>query len=85
MVDKIVTLAQLALSILFIAGYFTMVIMFLLGYVRVPLDYKEAFIGFIGVVTGSVITIVSFWFNRSRAASPVDPTADPTAHNPPTQ
>lgn len=74
MSDKvIVTAAQLFLSVAFISGYFLVLTMFMLGHAAIPVDYKEAFIGILGVCTGSVVSIVSFWFARTRTDQPIDP------------
>lgn len=62
--------AQIALSFSFVGGYFVILGIFLLGYVRVPLDYKDAFMTLLGVVTGSVGTVISYWFSRQRPDTP---------------
>jgi hypothetical protein len=66
MTTRIISAAQIGLSILFLAGYFGVLTIFLLGWVKTPPDWKEALIALLGVITGSVMTIVSFWFKRSR-------------------
>lgn len=65
--------AQIALSFCFIGGYFVVLGIFLLGYVRVPLDYKDAFMTLLGVITGSVGTVIAFWFSRQRNGSSGSP------------
>lgn len=65
--------AQIGISVLFIGGYFVVLGIFLLGYVKVPLDFKDAFMTLLGVITGSVGTVLSFWFQRQRPGS-VTPT-----------
>lgn len=69
MSDKATAIAQICISSMFIAGYFAVVILFLLGFVKVPTDYKEAFVTLLGVVTASVVQIVSYWFARQRGTS----------------
>jgi hypothetical protein len=64
--EKITMIAQLLLSVLFVAGYFLVVAGFMLGYVQVPVDYKEAFMALLGVATASVVQLFSFWFARQR-------------------
>lgn len=66
MTPRIITAAQVLLSVVFLGGYFAVLAVFLLGYVRTPETWKEALIALLGVITGSVLTIVAFWFNRSR-------------------
>ena len=60
-------IAQLVLSVVFVAGYFGVVAGFMLGYVQVPVDYKEAFMALLGVATASVVQLFSFWFARQRS------------------
>ena len=64
--DKIVAATQIALALVFIAGYFAVVYAFMFGYVLVPPDYKEAFVALLGVVTASVVQIISYFFARQR-------------------
>lgn len=70
MTARIIARAQILLSILFLAGYFGVLTIFLLGWVATPPDWKEALIALLGVITGSVMTIVGFWFSRSREGEP---------------
>lgn len=65
--DRIIMVAQLALSIIFVTGYFGVVAGFMFGHVNVPVDYKEAFMALLGVATASVVQLFSFWFARQRA------------------
>jgi Zn-dependent protease with chaperone function len=69
---------QAILSITFIIGYFYVLMMFLSGHVRVPGEYHDMVIALIGVLTGSLATILQFWFARQRTS--VDPI--PQAHTP---
>lgn len=66
MAPRVIAYAQIGLSVLFLAGYFAVLVVFLMGYVRTPPEWKEALIALLGVITGSVLTIVGFWFSRSR-------------------
>jgi uncharacterized membrane protein YccC len=66
---RIISYAQIGLSVLFLAGYFAVLVVFLMGYVKTPPEWKEALIALLGVITGSVLTIVGFWFSRSREAN----------------
>jgi len=60
--------AQIGLSVLFVVGFFTILILFMLGYVKVPTDYKEAFAGFLGVLSGQIVNVMAYWFARQRDA-----------------
>lgn len=60
---------QASLSISFIVGYFYVLQVFLFGQVRVPGEYHDCIIALLGVLTGSTVTIVNFWFNRQRSST----------------
>ena len=64
---KLIATAQLILSGVFLGGYFAVLVMFLLGYIHTPVEWKDALIALLGVITGGVGVILSFWFSRSRA------------------
>jgi len=64
--DRVVIIAQILLSAIFVAEYFAVIAAFLFGFVLVPTDYKEAFMALLGVVTASVVQLLSFWFARQR-------------------
>lgn len=70
MTDKAIAYAQLILSVMFIGGYFTTLIMFMLGYARVPVDYKEAFSGLLSLLSAGALMLLQFWFSRSRPNQP---------------
>lgn len=67
MSDREMAYCQFALAAVFIFGYFGVVAGFMLGYVKVPESYREAFIALIGVVTATVVQITSYFFARMRA------------------
>lgn len=58
--------AQIVLSVVFLAGYFAMLALFLLGYIRTPPEWKDQLGILLGVLTGGAMTIIQFWFSRSR-------------------
>ena len=58
--------AQISISLIFLLGYFSILYMFLGGYVKADMGWKEAIIALLGVITGSVGTVMAFWFSRSR-------------------
>lgn len=63
---RLIATAQLILSGVFLGGYFAVLVMFLLGYIHTPVEWKDALIALLGVITGGVGVILSFWFSRSR-------------------
>jgi hypothetical protein len=75
--DKFTARAQLLLSALFLTGYFVVIILFMLGYAQIPTDYKEAFSGLLSLMTGGGLTILYFWFQRTRGQPDPDPTPPP--------
>ncbi|MGH8235413.1 MAG: hypothetical protein ACREXP_00135 [Steroidobacteraceae bacterium] len=64
--ERLVGFAQILLSTLFLGGYFAVMAAFLLGYVRTSPEWRDALIALLGVITGAVGTIMSFWFSRAR-------------------
>lgn len=68
MTDKAIALSQIALSVLFFAGYFSVVILFLLGHSSVPSELRDIFSGLIGLLSAGGLMILQFWFSRSRPA-----------------
>lgn len=51
---------------MFIVGYFAILAAFMSGWVRVPVDFKDAFTALLGVITASVVQILGYWFSRQR-------------------
>ena len=76
--DRFVAWAQLLLSMLFLSGYFLVIILFMLGYANIPTDYKEAFSGLLSLMTGGGLTVLYFWFSRARAQALPDPNTEVT-------
>lgn len=66
MTDRAIALSQIALSILFFAGYFSVVVLFLLGHSSVPPELRDIFSGLIGLLSAGGLMILQFWFSRSR-------------------
>ena len=67
---RMTAIAQISLSALFLFGYFGLLWLFLSGQYLDPREWRDAVIALLGVVTGSVGTIVAFWFSRSRHERP---------------
>lgn len=70
MTDRGIAIAQILLAFAFVLGFFTVIVLFLLGYVKVPIEYKEAFIALLGVCTASLVQINSYFFARQRTSTP---------------
>ena len=64
---RLIGFAQIFLSSIFLGGYFAVLFCLLAGWIKTPPDWKDALMVMLGVLTGSVGTIITFWFNRSRA------------------
>ena len=60
---------QAALSVIFIAGYFFVLFLFLSGHVRVPGEFHDMIQTLIGVLTGALGVIIQFWFSRQRVST----------------
>lgn len=65
--DRVLAIAQILLSVLYTVGYFAVLILFMLGYARIPVDYKEAFAGLLSILSAAQLAIIYFWFQRTRA------------------
>lgn len=81
--EKMIAMAQIGLSVLFLVGYFLVIILFMLGHARIPVDYKEAFAGLLSLMTGGGLTILYFWFQRTRLGGVPDPVSITTETPPP--
>lgn len=68
---------QAYLSILFIVGYFYVFQTFLFGKVKIPGEFHDTMQTLLGVLTGSVTTILNFWFSRQRLSEPSAPGTTP--------
>jgi len=64
--DRLAAKAQIALSVIFILGYFAVLGMFLFGFIKTPPTWKDALTALLGVITGGVMTIIGYWFSRQR-------------------
>lgn len=73
--DRLIACAQIALSIAFLGGYFVIMILFMLGYAKIPVDYKESFSQLLGLLSAGTLMVLQFWYSRSRQAS--SPQGDP--------
>lgn len=66
-VDRIVSFAQIALSVCYIVGYFWVLHLFIEGAVKTPIEWKDQVSVLMGVLTTGVPMVLQFWFARSRA------------------
>jgi hypothetical protein len=66
MTPRVISYAQIGLSVVFLLGYFVVLLLFVTGHIRTPPEWKEALIALLGVITGGIGTILGFWFSRSR-------------------
>lgn len=65
-------LAQIILTVLFVGGYLWVMQRFMSGAVVVAPEMAELFKTLISILTGSVITIMNFWFMSSRSSQAKD-------------
>ena len=63
---RLIATAQVILSVAFLVGYFSILAIFLLGWIRTPAEWKDALITLLGVLTAGVGIVLSFWFQRQR-------------------
>lgn len=69
---KVVATAQIGLSILFLSVYFYTLHEFIHGRMQVPPEWKDTIQALLSVLTASVLTIINFWFSRTRPQDPGD-------------
>lgn len=63
---KVVGMAQVVLSVLFVGGYFIVLSDFIHGGVKAAPEWHDAIQTLLSLLTAGVLTILHFWFNRSR-------------------
>lgn len=73
---RVVGGAQILLSVLFVTGYFVILWAFIHGDIHPPPEWKDVLQSLLSILTAGVLTILHFWFSRSR---PEDPNVPPTA------
>jgi hypothetical protein len=64
--SRTIAVAQISLSVVFLVGYFAMLALFITGKVATPIEWKDTLAALLAVLTAGVLTILGFWFNRSR-------------------
>ena len=70
---KLISLvAQVVLTMLFVGGYLWVLRQFMVGAVTVVPELLELFKTLLSVLTGSLITILNFWFVSSRSSQQKD-------------
>jgi hypothetical protein len=70
---KVVATAQVSLSVLYSAGYFYTLHEFLHGDVAANAAYHDMITSLLSVLTAAQLTIIAFWFQRSRPEDPNHP------------
>lgn len=68
--DKLIAVAQVLLSVLYTTGFFIILIMFMLGFAKVPDKFDNAFTGLLNLLTAAQLAIIYFWFQRQRGGAP---------------
>ena len=53
------------MSIVYTAGYFGVLFMFMTGHLEVPEPYSSMFSGLLGVLSAAQVQIMNFWFGSS--------------------
>lgn len=78
---KIIGLAQIILSVLFCGGYFLVLSDFIHGGVHAGSEWHDAIQTLLSLLTAGVLTILHFWFSRSRPQGDQDQPQDPPTSN----
>lgn len=63
------------LTAIFLVGYFWTLSDFVQGRVKTPVEWVDTLKSLLSVLTAGVLTILYFWFNRSRDNAPTEPHA----------
>lgn len=66
MTGRAIAIAQIAISIIFLVGYFWLLNQFVGGKAKVDPEYKDIVNSLLSVLTAGVGAILYFWFQRSR-------------------
>jgi hypothetical protein len=61
---------QTLLTMLYLVGYFLTLHAFIEGRVKTPLEWQDTLKSLLAVLTAGVLSILYFWFNRSRGSAP---------------
>lgn len=57
---------QAFLTLVYLVGYFMTLHAFIEGRVKTPLEWQDTLKSLLAVLTAGVLSILYFWFNRSR-------------------
>jgi ABC-type anion transport system duplicated permease subunit len=61
-----IALSQISLSVLFVGGYFYVLLEFVHGHISVPIEWKDVLQSLLALLTAGVLQVLHFWFSRSR-------------------
>ena len=64
--------AQIALTIIFLVGYFIVLSDFIHGRVRVDEAWRDTLQTLLSVLTAGVLLILQYWFSRQRTSNPTN-------------
>lgn len=64
--DRLTAGAQIALSVLYTIGFFAIIILFMLGFAKVPERFDNAFTGLLNLLGAAQLALIYFWFQRTR-------------------
>jgi uncharacterized YccA/Bax inhibitor family protein len=67
--ERVIAYSQVGLTVLFFGCYFFVLYAFMDGRVRVPADFRDAFMALLGVITANLGQIISYFFARQRPNS----------------
>ena len=77
--DRVISFAQISLSVLYTIGFFMVIVLFMLGYARVPEQFENAFTGLMNLLSAAQLAVIYFWFQRTRANQTPTPPEGPEA------
>lgn len=80
--DRLLALAQILLSAIYMLGTFAVILIYELGLAHMTSEQDKSFGSFANFLTGGALVILYFWFQRMRAGGIPAPTTITTTETP---
>lgn len=80
--DRLLALAQIILSAIYMVATFAVILIYELGLARMTSEQDKSFGAFANFLTGGALVILYFWFQRMRAGGIPAPATTTTTETP---
>lgn len=80
--DRLLALAQIILSAIYMTGTFAVILIYELGLAQMTDEQDKSFATFANFLTGGALVILYFWFQRMRAGGIPAPATTTTTETP---